>query len=97
MKDGRASGDPGKGARLGWSLRERGKFNGLRRTTPQRREGRERCPAAWPGGSKCHPGHATGLSQPIVNLFYYGLAMCQAPFRKPSPLVSPGAASCLKV
>src|SRR6266446_3613864 len=26
-----------------------------------------------------------------------GLAMCQAPFRKPSPLLSPGAVSFLKV
>src|SRR5712692_7755871 len=31
------------------------------------------------------------------SLLHYGLAMCQAPFRKPSPLVSPGAVSFLKV
>jgi len=46
---GARQGTPAR-ARLGWSLRERGKFNGLRGPTPQRREGRERCPrrlAGW--------------------------------------------------
>jgi hypothetical protein len=69
MKDGRASADPGKGARLGWSLRERGKFNGMRGTTPQRREGPKEVPCRMAGWQQ----NATfamrpGLSQPIVNL-----------------------------
>src|SRR3979490_2534331 len=38
-----------------------------------------------------------GSSQPARILPDYGLAMCHAPFRKPSPLVSPAAMSFLKV
>src|SRR5881398_3399896 len=79
MKDGRASGTPAR-ARLGWSLRARGKFNGLRGLTPQRRKGRERCPP--PLGRVV--ANATlvmgqGLLQPIVNLYSITAWPCARP------------------
>jgi hypothetical protein len=91
MKDGRASGDPGKGAASVGRYGSRGKFNERTRLDYDSYVSRTRCSAS----SAVHRGAGTGCSRTAV--YNYGLAMCQAPFRKPSPLVSPGAVSFLKV
>src|SRR5258708_23816063 len=82
---------PRQGGRLGWSLRERAKFNERTRLNYDSYVSRTRCSAS----SAVHRGAGTGCSRTAV--CNYGLAMCQAPFTEPSPFVSPGAVTFLSV
>src|SRR5260370_14098917 len=81
---------PRQGGRLGWSLRERAKFNERTRLDYDSYVPRTRCSAS----SAVHRGAGTGCSRTAV--YNYGFAMFQAPLRKPAALVSPGALSFLK-
>src|SRR5258706_1053972 len=82
---------PRQGGRLGWSLRERGKFNERTRLDYDSYVSRTRCSAS----SAVHRGAGTGCSRTAV--CNYGLAMCPGPVRQPSPLVSPGGLAVLQV
>src|SRR5258708_38600328 len=78
---------PRQGGRLGWSLRERAKFNERTRLDYDSYVPRTRCSAS----SAVHRGAGTGCSRTAV--YNYGLALFQAPFREPAPLGSAGAAA----
>src|SRR5258705_10663552 len=79
---------PRQGGRLGWSLRERGKFNERTRLDYDSYVSRTRCSAS----SAVHRGAGTGCSRTAV--CNYGLAMWPAPFREASPI---GSAWCVSV
>src|SRR5258708_32800911 len=82
---------PRQGGRLGWSLRERAKFNERTRLDYDSYVPRTRSSTS----SAVHRGAGTGCSRTAV--YNYGLALGQAPVRKPSALGPPGARSVLKV